>query len=91
MRLRCIGNAWDVTVFTFLLCQRRAMLENAAKQGVIAPPTEMSVPDNHRLSEHDALLQKSLVMMHTTMGDKQFCVMLAQHGTKQRLKFLALM
>jgi len=77
MRLRCIGNAWDVNVVSLMVCVYRI--------------TSDLKPKEADLLEKDRLLQRSLVMMQSAMGDEGFASVLAQCSKDDQVRFLTLL
>ena len=77
VRLRCIGNAWDVNVVSLIMCAYRAQQGLKPKEGA--------------LSKSDKLLQQSLVMMQSTMGDDAFAEVIAKYGKQDQVRFLWLL
>lgn len=82
MRLRCIGNAWDVNVVMAILCVYRM-------QGEFKPLAKGETQTS-TLSKKDLLLQKSLIVMQSVMGDANFADVLSQYSKGDQLKFLLL-
>ncbi|RPG35949.1 MAG: hypothetical protein CBB72_005020, partial [Muricauda sp. TMED12] len=78
MRLTCIGNGWDVDIVSMLMCPYRVHLETLPSA-------------KNALTRTDMLLQKSLVIMHSQLGDKDFAVVLEQYGRQQQLKMMELL
>ena len=79
MRLRCIGNAWDINVVVAILGMYRLQKD-------LQPCNQVS----HGLSREEALLQNALVLMQSVMGDKDFAEVLANYSKEDQLRFLVL-
>ena len=78
MRLRCIGNAWDVKTVSLIVCVYRM-------QRKLKPCIKMS------LSKSDKLLQMSLIVMQSIMGEQELATVLSKYNKTDQVRFLLLL